>query len=80
MTTPQVLACSFRGDGYYALKLRQGVTDVRRCAWNDALNGIDIYDRDDRKRDITIACPRVFDLIFVGRVTAVPVVIEEIAA
>lgn len=76
MNVPQVLACSFRGNGYYALNLVQGRKDVRRCQWNDDLDGIDIYALDDVKRDMTILCPRLFDYVFVGYVSAVPVVLD----
>jgi len=77
MSTPvQVMACAFRGDGYYALRLRDGVIDVRRCAWNDLLNGIDIYDEADEKLYATVMDPAVFDRVFWGRVTAVSAVVE----
>ena len=71
----QVNNCKFRAKGYYALKLRDECTDVRRCEWNDLLNGIDIYDEADEKLYATIMDPRVFNRICVGRLEATPAIL-----
>ena len=63
----QVMACSFREDGYYALKIRRRGIDVRRCEWSDERNGIDIYSIDDVNIDFTVTDPREFERLFYGR-------------
>jgi hypothetical protein len=77
MNAHPVVSCSFRENGYYALRLRDGIIDVRRCEWNDILNGIDIYDANDDSLQITLIDPRWFDRLYEGRVTTMPKVIES---
>ncbi|KAB2766826.1 hypothetical protein F9L00_19045 [Brucella anthropi] len=68
--TVQVLCCTFRENGYYALRLKDRVIDVRRCEWSDQRMGIDVYALDDVNIDFTVDDPRFFNRIFYGRVTA----------
>lgn len=68
---PQVLCCSFRENGYYALRLHDQGIEVRRCEWSDERSGIDVHALDDLSIEFTVSDPRIFDRIFYGRVTAV---------
>ncbi|MGU3401610.1 hypothetical protein ACLBWS_18075 [Brucellaceae bacterium D45D] len=67
----QVTGCSFRENGYYALRIRDRGIDVRRCEWSDDRCGIDIFALDNVNIDFTVDDPRMFDRIFYGRFTAI---------